>query len=292
MAASSYRLVNGADELVLSGTGGASPIVVISSEFTSPRAREASHDRLGLSGKRDHSRLHDSSEFAASLKIQGDDDMSRYEYLDELKGFMAVHKRPYLYIQRDGWISERRCLLRGDGVSSVVARASGQWLDTSLRAILPDGVIEDNEETLVTLRSGVRNLGVSYPLDYPMGYTPADSPNSYSLTMLGNDFSQPWIRVFGECTDPSFIITTPDDTTEYFSMSGMSVPLGSYLDIDFVNRRVFLDGVPANSYYSKVDFTVSRWWSLEPGTNRLLFISTAPSVGCYAEVRYRNNYLP
>lgn len=292
MGASTYRLVDGLDELELSGTGGASPIIVISSEFTSPRARVVEQERLGISGRRDFTRLHDSSEFTATLKIQGAEGMSRYDYLEELKGFLAYNKRPYLYLQRDGWLDERRCLLRGDSMSVVVGRTSGQWLDVELRAVLPDGYIEDNEASTVTLRSGSRNLGIGYPLSYPFGYEPDDSANSSNLNLRGNDSAQPYIRIFGGCDDPEIILTTPDGETLTFATQALALPVGSYLDIDFTNRRIYLDGVVANSYYSKVDFSVSTWWTLEPGDNRLLFVSTNPTTGCYAEVSYRNTYLP
>lgn len=292
MGASTYRLVNGPDELVLSGTSGESPIIVVSSEFTSPRPRIVEHERLGISGRRDFTRLHDSSEFVATLKVQGAEGMSRYDYLEELKGFLAFHKRPYLYIQRDGWLNERRCLLRGDSSAVVIGRTSGQWLDVEIRATLPDGYIEDNEPSVVTLRSGSRNLGVGYPLSYPFGYEPDDSANSSNLNLRGNDAAQPYIRIFGGCDDPTILLTTPDGETLTFATQDLAVPLGSYLDIDFTNRRIFLDGVVANSYYSKVDFSVSTWWTLEPGDNRLLFVSSSPTAGCYAEVTYRNTYLP
>lgn len=292
MAITRYRLVDGSDELLLSGIGGASPIIVIDSEFTAPAAREVSHPRLGLSGKRDFTRLHDSSEFTATLKIQGDETGSRYEHLDELKRFLAFHKRPYLYILRDGWLSERRCLLRGAGTAVVVGKTSGIWLDATIRASLPEGAIEDNEATLLTLRPGSVTVGTSYPMSYPMYYEPGTASNTAVVMLSGNDFSQPYIRIFGQCDDPEFTLTTPDGEVQYFSTSGLSVPLGSYLDIDFTNRKVFMDGSQTNSYYSKVDFTASSWWALEPGSNLLSFNASNPSAGCYAEITYRNTYLP
>lgn len=292
MSPSTYRLVDGADELVLSGNGAESPIVVVDSEFVPPSARAVQYDRVGISGKQDLTRLHNESEFSATLKIQGDAYMTRYEYLEELKSFLSFTRRPYLYIQREGWLSERRCLLRGDGMSVVVGHTSGHWLDVAVRAILPNGSIEDNEASTVTLRSGSRNVGVSYPLSYPLGYETDTSANTFSVQVLGNDIAMPYIRIYGTCSDPQFVLTAPDGTIKYFSLNGATVPEGSYLDIDFVNRKVFLDGNVDNSYHGYVDFITSDWWGLEYGTNQLVFLSTAPSAGCYAEISYRNTYLP
>lgn len=291
---STYRLVDGSDTLTLSGTSSVSPFLVLDSEFSPARPRVVDQDRLGRSGKRDLTTFHDSSEFAARLRVQGDEDLSRYEYLDLLKGFLTPAKRPYLYVNRDGWINERRVLLRGDGVSCAVTKTSGRWLEVSLRAAIPDGVIEANEVTTVTLRPSAANVGLFYPFAYPEGYTPTNSTNQTVVELAGNVPVSPYIRLFGGCSNPRFFRIAGGVTKELSltASPGFSLPAGSYLDIDFPNRRVFQNGTPGNSFYNRVDFSTSDWWDLEPGDNLLLFTAGTADTGCYAEVTYRTQWTP
>lgn len=292
--ASSYRLVNGSDTLTLSGTNAASPILVLESEFTPAQPRVVDQDRLGRSGKRDLTSLHDSSEFSARLRIQGDGDLSRYEYLDQLKTFLVPHKRPYLYVSRDGWFNERRALVRGNGVSCVVTKTSATWLEVSLRVSVPDGALEANESKTVRVRPGASNVGWSYPFAYPNGYTPSNSSNQATITLLGNLPVSPYIRIYGECSNPRLFRVSGGVTKELSlnAAPGLALAAGSYLDLDFPNRRVFLNGTPADSFYSRVDFATSEWWELEEGSNLLLFTATSADDGCYADITYRDTWTP
>lgn len=292
MGASTYRLVNGADTLTLSGTSGDSPFLVVRSEFSPAPRRVVGQERVGRSGRFDLTRFHDASEFAATLRVQGDQDLTRFEYLDLLKGFLTPSKRPYLYLQRDGWLSERRALLRGDGESVVIGNRSGQYLEVGLRAVMPDGVIEANEPTIVTLRPGALNVGWGYPKAYPAAYTPSNVSNIIWVTPLGNIPTPPYVRIFGGCSQPRLQRTLPDGTLKQMYLSKATIASGSYLDIDFANYKIFLNGEESNSFYSTVDFSVSDWFDLEPGDNKMLFTAGTADSGCYAEITYRDYWTP
>lgn len=292
--ASTYQLVNGADTLTLSGTTAESPILVLDSEFTPANPRVVDQDRLGRSGKRDLTTLHDSSSFSARLRIQGDINLSRYEYLDRLKSFLAPSKRPYLYVSRDGWFNDRRALLRGDGVSCVITKTSARWLEVSLRAAIPDGIIEATEDTVVTLRPGAGNIGWAYPASYPKSYQPSNSINQMLVNLPGDVPVSPYVRIYGTCSNPR-LFRVFNDVTKEISLTasgGLALAAGNYLDIDFANRRIFLNGTVGNSFYNRVDFTTSAWWDLEPGENRLLFTAGTADSACYADITYRDAWTP
>jgi len=288
----SYRLVNGSDSLTLSGGVATSPIMVLRSEFTPARPRVVDQDRSGRSGKIDVTSLYGEATFSAVVRIQGDADMTRYDYLDLLKGYLVPSMRPYLYFQRDGWLGERRALLRGEGVNVVITKTSGQYLEADVRVVIPDGVVEDNEASSFSLFPNGSNIGWSYNASYPKAYTPASSGNSLVVSVVGNVPTPPYIRIYGTCAAPRIRRVLPDQTATDIYMPNLSLESPHYIDIDVENRRVFLDGVVANSYLSLIDFSVSDWFDLQPGDNNVLFTAASASAGCYAEVSYRNRRTP
>jgi hypothetical protein len=292
--ATSIRLVDGLNEIVL-----ASPVVdstrafaTKSHEFASSAVRALSQVRSGRSGVADNSSLHDASSFKADLYIFGDSTQTRYNYLNQLQAMLAPHKRPYVYMQRDGWLTERRAQLRGDTLTCVVGKNSLNYLEVSFQAEMPDGVLEEANATSVLIRPETATAGLSYPTSYPLSYTPSNSLNTYYVTAYGTTVSIPMFRIYGECNDPSFRVEYEDGATGIISLTNLQVGSGHYLDIDVGNRAVYLDSTVESSYYAKVDWSVSSWWEIKPGLNRITFNADNADAGCFAQVVFRQTWLP
>lgn len=291
--ASSLRLVDGEDELILSPSSVSHDDLIFctSNALESPVPRVVESDRLGRSGKTDYTSLHGGSVFTASLKIVGDDTTSRWTLLDQLKGMLGPDQRPTLYVWRDGWgVEERRCQLRGDSVSLVVDQSSIARLLVSISAVVPEGVLEASTETVITLRPGDLDVGTSYPVTYPFEYIPANNLNSTTVVITSTTRTTPYIRLWGGCTDPVFSIQHGDEQHEIRFFNVVLAP-GNFLDIDFAGRRVFLNNEPSTSYLPRVDWATSDWWELLRGSSRVLFTALDVDLGCYAELSYRNRWL-
>lgn len=292
--ASTFRLVDGVEELIIGypfpNAGDA--IAMTTNEFVSGVPRATVQPRSGRSGTRDTTRFWDAASFHAEIRIYGDTINSRYTYLDRLKKMLAPGKRPYLYVMRDGWTAERRATLRGDSQACVVGSASAGFLEVNIQATIPEGVMEEADPITITIHPGTPRIGVHAPVSAPVSATPGGSPNEYEIPLACTAPSSPLFRVYGGCTDPQFFLTRPDSSTAVMSLSGVVVSPGHYLDIDVLNRAIYMDSSTESSFYSKVDWTVSEWWDLESGSNQITFNADNPDVACFAQIIFRPQWIP
>jgi Siphovirus-type tail component, C-terminal domain len=92
---------------------------------------------------------------------------------------------------------------------------------------------------------------------------PAQAPGgSMAVSNNGNFETRPLITVTGPVTGPGLVNVTTGQTV---SWSGLTVPAGSQLAVDFGARQALLDGgyAPADAF--------SSWWTLPPGTSTIQF---------------------
>jgi hypothetical protein len=284
------RLVDGDTTIILRPNmpSRADPIVVQSHELTMPTPRVLDQVRAGRSGVDDLTQYHDAAVFKAALIVRGDGALTRHQYMDLLRGLAAPYKRPYLYIQRDGWPSERRAMLRGDPVTSVVERHSVVRLEASIQFQIPGGVLEAPDPlSSVTIRPTIATTGKTYPVTYPKTYV-AGGGSATLVTSGGNVPTPPLLRLYGTCTDPVIRNVTTGQQLEF---DNISIAAGNYLEVDVEARTVLLNGDPALSYYSKLNFTTSDWWDLQPGANLITVATGSQDASCELDLYYRDRWI-
>lgn len=291
--ASTLRLVDGTRERVLvpAVSSYADPIWMISNNIEFPAPRVVDRGRVGRSGKLDDTYLHDAAMFTAEIRISGDNESSRHVTWDDVKSYLAPHKRSYLYFWREGWLTERRCLLRGDQASCVIDKSSHTTLVASISAVIPDGVSEEADLSVVTLRPGGLSIGMNFPMSFPFSFEPANNTNSSLIEIDSSTKTPPLITIWGGCTNPVFSIQVDDQPVQQLAFINTVIPVGNYLTIDVANREIYLNGNRDVSYLSGIDFTVSDWFELEIGTNDILFSATTADTSCYAELSYRMRWI-
>jgi hypothetical protein len=108
------------------------------------------------------------------------------------------------------------------------------------------------------------NFGLTPPF-----VVPADLPESlpFGLVQFENEglaSADPLLRLYGPITDPEII---NDSIPASFALTGLTIPVGQWIDIDFHNRSVLL-----NSNADQRRFLKGNWWDrgvpgLVPGTN-------------------------
>jgi hypothetical protein len=105
-------------------------------------------------------------------------------------------------------------------------------------------------------------LGLVSPFTPPFTM-PAQPPGgSLAVTNNGNFESRPLITITGPVVSPGLVNVT---TGQSVSWTGLTVPSGSLLAVDFDQRQALLDGgyAPADPF--------SSWWTLPPGTSGIQF---------------------
>jgi hypothetical protein len=288
----SLRLVDGATSIWLrpAQPTGLDAIFLQTSDIPLASPRVVEQERPGRSGHTDLTSLHDATTFRARVLIRDDNIGSlgtRHQILDTLRGMTAANKRPYLYVQRDGWPAERRALLRGDSASCVVDRLAAVLLDVSLQYVIPAGVLEDTTTQTAVLRPTTVTSGRTYAKTYPWAYTPSSAGSTVTATSSGNVSTPPVLRLYGGFTEPIVANLT---TGQVIELDGVSLAAGQYLEIDVDARTVRLNGDPSLSYYNKINFGTTSWWELQPGANLITMSAGTQDATCELDVIFNDRW--
>lgn len=255
----------------------------------SPEVREVVQDAPQRNGTYDLTALFGSRQFTAEVKVFDTLTKTRHQVADFLRGLCRPDRRLYVYIKQDGWTSERRMLLRGQPVASVVTSQGGIYVEMSLAWNCPTGVIESSLLSSSAGTADTLRLGKTFPLTFPFSITPGgDTGGGSVLTNSGNVPVLPVLRVNGPCKDLEINNYT---TKKKMKLLGITVASGHYLDIDTAARTVYMDSTPTSSFYGKIDWSVSQWLDLVPGENRVALSATGQNSNTNLEVRFRSAWL-
>lgn len=119
----------------------------------------------------------------------------------------------------------------------------------------------------------VAESGISLPVTAPFTIpAPGTTSGVVSVTNEGDAETDPTIDLYGPVRDPRIMNDTLGVELRF---AGLELVAGQFLRVDFLNRRVLLEGTA--DYRAKLDRTRSSWW--EPGVAGL-----APGANV---VRYR-----
>ena len=105
-----------------------------------------------------------------------------------------------------------------------------------------------------------------------------------SVENIGTFETRPLIRITGAVDAPSLINETTGKT---LALSG-SLAAGEYVDVDFLNRTVMLNG-ESSRYNWVVDS--AGWWTLEPGINSIRLSGSPGSPTPTADIQWRDAYV-
>lgn len=212
------------------------------------------------------------------------------DLLDMLKAWMPPGRRTYLHYRFSPTKPLRRILCRTTAASRPYNFVRNNFGMVSLGWRSVDGVSEAVDEITFDLSpGGTGELGRAYDLTFDRTY-PASTPLGTAVrNILGTDDALPFVRIFGPCTQPRIENITTGKKLEF--LSTFSLLAGEFLDIDFKEGTVLLDGNPANSRYDKVDFSVSEWWTLIPGDNLLRYYPLAFTFPSLASFFYRPKFI-
>ncbi len=112
----------------------------------------------------------------------------------------------------------------------------------------------------------------------------AGSSSSVSVTNNGTFETRPLIRINGPIDNPFL----ENQTSDRILLFNGSLADGEYLDVDFLNHTVLLNGTA--SRYVWVDDSTG-WWNLPPGTSSVRLGGSPGSPVPTADIQWRDAYV-
>jgi hypothetical protein len=315
----SFVLANAADSVTIRA-GGVGPTGVLATDwnlgFASPRV--VSFSRPGQPGTKDLTALHDGRTVSMSLTILGDDTYSIEWYYDKIAAMCYPGNRPILYISNPNWDSGRAMTLRADPLSRAVTKGSAGYHEVSLSMVCPSGLMDDATTQQATMWAAGTDTGLSLtaaantangisaaPTGYglpaaaatddgitsaPLGLSlsSGSSASAASVFNTGTTPTYPRMFLYGPITNP---VVRNNTTGQQLFFNGLTVPAGSYLDIDVENRTVYMNSSSAQSFYGKIVWTQSQWWVLTQGENDIIFTGTATTNTSQLIINYVRHWI-
>lgn len=286
------RLVDnsGGELLVLTSTIASSdPIAVESWDLGFPDIRAVTQADPGADGEIDLTSRVGGRAITAACNIVGDADSTGTWYR-RFRALMHPRRRYYLHLQRDGWSSERRILVRPDSLTDAIDSTSTAAIETQAAWRAPGGLWESVTATTVTINaSGSVEGGMSFPVTFPLGF--GTGTISGSATVAVDDEGEPtpptW-DLYGPCTNP---VVTNTSTGEQFGFATLVLASGEFVRVDHGARTVYLNADANASRYGDVDWTVSTWWLLTPDAAQVAFVPASPGAGCHALLSWRDRWI-
>jgi hypothetical protein len=211
---------------------------------------------------------------------------------DKIRALAAPARRPWIYFEENGWDGERRMQLRGDVLTSPLARDFGPVITASAAWKAPAGVSESADQASSPIAAGVgtgglcvTNTGYCFTTD-PCAFT---IPQGYVGTTTeieneGNVVVYPTIIIVGQVVNPAIINMT---TKQGIYLNGTVNP-GQVLWIKCHDRTIYENNDPTLNKLSLYDYTKSSWLTLAPGMNQINYTFSGSAAGtCTMQYRHR-----
>lgn len=263
------------------------PIVCKEWDLGAPEVRVTSTPLTGADGTYDGAGFTGARTVTLDLVIFGDDAHSPYWYAERLAGMAHPGRRPTLGIVRptldtggDSWTME----LRGSPFAITYGRRAAALLEMQVVFNAPKGYLVSPLRSFTSVPATLAVLtGLSLPFTLPMTLGTGSGTNpGLTFTVAGSAPVAPVVAIYGPVVDP-----TISWGTEQFTFDGLTLGLGEYVVIDMEAGTVRLQGSPDASVYHLVDFAVSTFWRLPPGTNTVTYLASSG----YIQVQFNERRL-
>lgn len=273
------------ETLVLAARDGNADIPVAIQKLSTPGpdVRESMDPRPNADGEDDQTLFHGSRAVTIALTVLPRPDA--HLIADQLYPWVVPSRRSYLIVQRNGWPSPRRMLIRGDQFGEPVT-GPGPWVQLLLPWKAAEGVWESVQEFSATIfPSGTASNALVLPFTLPITLGSGSPPGARVLTVAGTVPTPPTIRLYGPVTGP--VLTNQTVGTSIAFRPTYAIPAGEYVEIAYrpqFSVKANGDGV---SRLGSVDWSASDPWLLQPGDNQLSLAGSGISAVTQAVVFYR-----
>lgn len=200
--------------------------------------------------------------------------------LDQIAGLCLPWARPYLTVADTEWAAPRQIQLRFS--SHTHPYEMDTYRQVQLAFVAPRGLWEDTVPQVFTVAADVPDgTGLVFGgdtgavSDAVTGFVfPASTTAGSSVVHVNGTARPRWTaRLYGPATGPKL---SRDDTGQSLSFQdSLVLGAGEYVEIDSQAMTALLLSDTDSSRLSFLDFTVSEWFSLDAGPNRLRYHATS-----------------
>lgn len=209
---------------------------------------------------------------------------------DILRSLCNPALRPYVVEQLEPSLPARRINVVAGELDMPYTSYNHKVGRISFRA--PDGYWESDTLKQYEINSSEeapnvagRTYNLTFPRTYPAGQAPVGGT---ILLNQGTLETYPVVRLYGPFTDAVIRNSTLD---KMIKLEAVALAAGNFVEIDFRNRTVLLNGDINGSYYQYVNWLQSEWWELQMGQNLITFVPTGYTSATKAIIYFRDNFL-
>lgn len=245
----------------------ANGILVEEFEPGAPEVRGVTYDRPGSHGFSDESRFFSGRNISIMGKFRATSTLTRDEITQQLAAYLLPNKRPLLRWTRDGVTREisvrvdkmeQKVLIAVDDFH-VTWRAEPFWRSLELKSFtIPYSTAGD----LAGATFPWFETGGGVNLEFTDGVNA-----EIEVTNNGVVDVFPEITFYGDANSPTISNLTYDELIKV----GYNMGEGDTLVVDNYAHTAVLNGV--TNVFSSIDFDLSTWWALRPGTQKIQLIT-------------------
>lgn len=214
---------------------------------------------------------------------------------DAIKGLTAPNRRPYLYVSEDGWVEERRMVLRGDTITAPLNRQYGPVIVAQVQWVCPSGTLESStlHQQSIQQSGGTGGLcalpppnGFCFAPTCGRFFAPGNFGGATNIYNAGTATAYPVITFIGPCKNPRIV--------------NLQTQQGIYLNTTLVKNQQVVVGCekktvnetaqPPINRLAWYDFTRSTWLSL-PGRVSVPFSYTSDDRQGQCLVTWRDRWV-
>jgi hypothetical protein len=266
-------------------------IAVSKKDLGSPAVREVTYDLASSDGTDDQTRFFGQRVVAITGKCFNTPTQSRSKAWDLLMPYLDPQARVKLQYRFDSDVAAPR-EIRNMRVSQYTKGASSPTaFDFQIQWKADPISFESAQKTLSLIPTGVAGVGRTYPLTFPRVYSSATGASPGIATSYGTYKTWPIYRIYGPCTNPTIQSSPANCLASGQIVMAITIPTGSYVEIDTLARTVMLGGPSGSSRYSTVDFSQTTWSPLQPGQNTITYTAGAASPPCSLTVLWNDAFL-
>lgn len=242
-----------------------------------PVVREVSSVRPDGFGADDTTEFFGARVVSLDVVCHGD----RTALLDNLAQYLLPSARPVLTV-------DDRCIRLRPANRAVALTAPPHIAQVQAQFVAPDGVWEDVVESSILITPSFGGgVGRSYSGSRPRTYAASTIPSSEIVLNDGTAPAYPVVTLYGPINRPR-ILNVATGTEIKFNRAFAA---GEFVEIDYRERTVRLNGDASLNVLNTLDVSASAWSPLTPGANRITLICDGYGDGANARVVFRSAYL-
>lgn len=175
--------------------------------------------------------------------------------------------------------------LRRNGKVNTTGRRPKQ---VQIPMVSADNATRSSAELSAIIVPGAGGPPVGYSSPYVSPYgTEAGVVSQTTIDSLGDEDALPRFVLEGPITNPELVNNTTGQRLKLL----ITLAAGELLELDTARKRATLEVGGLTSVPSGiVDYPVSRWWHLTPGTNDVRLLASTYSAGAQLSIYWRDAY--